>query len=109
MASGLPIISTRSVGVVDCVRHEDNGLLHDPGDVVGLRALLVRILADGDLRQRLRDVALQEVRARYSWPVLAGAVVASYAQLEGTEPDDDWSLPGAVDPACRFRAAAHLL
>lgn len=109
MASGLPVVSTRSVGVVDCVRHEQNGLLHEPGDVDGLRALLVRVLADADLRQRLRDTALEEVRRLYTWPVLARTVSETYGRLAGTAPDLDWSLPGTVDPTCRFRSAAHLL
>ena len=109
MASGLPVVSTRSVGVVDCLRHEQNGLLHDPGDVTGLRAMLVRVLADADLRQRLRATALEEVQRLYSWPVLARTVSQTYERLAGTAPDLDWSLPGPIDPTCRFRSAAHLL
>ena len=109
MASGLPVVSTRSVGVVDCIRHEDNGLLHEPGDVDGLRAALLRVLADAPLRERLAATALEEVRRRYAWPVLARAVEAVYEQVCGTVPDPTWSLPADVDPTCRFRAAAHLL
>jgi glycosyltransferase involved in cell wall biosynthesis len=37
MASGLPVVSTNSVGVVDCITHDVDGLLHEPGDVAGLR------------------------------------------------------------------------
>ena len=31
MASGLPIVSTKTVGVVDCLRDGENGLLVEPG------------------------------------------------------------------------------
>ena len=41
MATRLPIVSTRAVGVVDCLRHKENALLHEPGDVPGLTAALV--------------------------------------------------------------------
>ena len=109
MASGLPVVSTRSVGVVDCLRHDDNGLLHEPGDVAGLMAQLERVLDDVDLRDRLRATALEEVRRRYAWPVLARSISDVYETLVGTQPDLDWKLPVDVDPTCRFRAAAHLL
>ncbi len=109
MASGLPVVSTRSVGVVDCLRDGENGLLHEPGDVPGLRRALDRLLEDAPLRARLAACALEEVRWRYSWPVLARSIQAVYDGLAGTSPDLDWSLPEGVDGSCRFRAAAHLL
>ncbi|MBM7807544.1 glycosyltransferase involved in cell wall biosynthesis [Geodermatophilus bullaregiensis] len=109
MASGLPTVSTDSVGVVDCLRHEDNGLLHEPGDVAGLRAALERLLGDAGLRTRLATTALEEVRRLYSWPVLARSIDAVYRQVAGTTPDDGWTVPADVDLSCRFRSAAHLL
>ncbi|HEU0103772.1 MAG TPA: glycosyltransferase family 4 protein [Mycobacteriales bacterium] len=107
MASGLPVVSTDSVGVVDCLRDGENGLLHTPGDVPGLRACLDRLLTDAPLRARLSATALEEVRRRYSWPVLARSVSAVYDALPA--PDLRWSLPEGVDPSCRFRSAPHLL
>lgn len=109
MASGLPTVSTNSVGVVDCLRHEENGLLHEPGDVAGLRTALDRLLGDAALRERLAATALEEVRRLYSWPVLAASIDAVYTELAGTTPDLDWSMPESVDLSCRFRSAAHLL
>ncbi|MGY1609476.1 glycosyltransferase family 4 protein [Geodermatophilus sp. SYSU D00700] len=109
MASGLPTVSTDSVGVVDCLRHEENGLLHAPGDVAGLRSALDRLLADGDLRTRLATTALEEVRRLYSWPVLARSVDDVYRSVAGTTPSADWTMPPTVDLSCRFRSAAHLL
>ncbi|MGY1668962.1 glycosyltransferase family 4 protein [Geodermatophilus sp. SYSU D00696] len=109
MASGLPTVSTDSVGVVDCLRHEENGLLHAPGDVAGLRSALDRLLADGDLRTRLATTALEDVRRLYSWPVLARSVDDVYRSVAGTTPSADWTMPPTVDLSCRFRSAAHLL
>jgi glycogen synthase len=109
MASGLPTVSTASVGVVDCLRHEENGLLHDPGDVGGLAKALDRLLSDAPLRTRLATTALEEVRRLYSWPVLARSIDEVYSELAGTAPDLIWTPPTTVDPSCRFRAAAHLL
>ncbi len=109
MASGLPVVSTNSVGVIDCLTDGENGLLHEPGDVAGLVAALERLLDEPALRARLAERALSEVRADYSWPVLARNVSAVYDQLAGTTPDLDFSLDADVDQSCRFRAAPHLL
>lgn len=88
MAAGLPIVSTTAVGVVDCLRHEENALLVEPGDVAGLRAALERITSDAALRDRLRAAALEEVRATYAWPRVAALIDAEYAGVAGTTPAD---------------------
>ncbi len=44
MASGLAVVSCRAVGVVDCIRDGENGLLTEPGDVPALTAALRRVL-----------------------------------------------------------------
>ncbi len=108
MASGLPVVSTDSVGVVDCVRDGENGLLHAPGDVAGLARCLTRLLDDATLRRRLAATALEEVRRLYSWPVLARAVADVYDEVRGTRSPAVPPLP-PPDLSCRFRAAPHLL
>jgi glycosyltransferase involved in cell wall biosynthesis len=108
MASGLPVVSTDSVGVIDCLRDGENGLLHEPGDVGALTKLLDRLLDDDALRRRLASTALEEVRERYSWPVLARSVADVYAEVAGTASPSVPDLPPA-DRSCRFRAAPHLL
>lgn len=108
MASGLPVVSTRSVGVVDCLRHEENALLTDVNDVPGLVAGLHRMLTDEDLRRALAEVALEEVRRVYSWPAVAKRIVDVYEGLVGTEPDTGWEREFPVEP-CRFREEPHLL
>ena len=108
MASRMAVVSCRSVGVVDCIRDGENGLLTEPGNVDGLAEALRAVLRDGDLRARLADTALAECRAVYSWPKVAGQIMDVYARLAGTAPDLDWpeELPMT---SCRFRAEPHLL
>lgn len=108
MASRMAVVSCRSVGVVDCIRDGENGLLTEPGDVAGLTEALRRVLRDPALRERLAEAALAECRAVYSWPKVAGQIMDVYAQLRGTAQDRDWASALPMTP-CRFRAEPHLL
>ncbi len=108
MASGLAVVSCRSVGVVDCIRDGENGLLCEPGDVPGLAAALRRVLRDPAERARLAEAALAECRARYSWQTVGRQVMGVYARVAGQPPDLGWSECLPVAP-CRFRAEPHLL
>jgi glycogen synthase len=107
MASGLPVVSTDVVGVRDCVRHLDNGYLVPPKEPAALAEGIARVLDDEALRTGTARRALDEVRARWSWPVIAGTLLGVYDEVAGaTVP----AIPDPpVDPDCRFRAAPHLL
>jgi glycosyltransferase involved in cell wall biosynthesis len=107
MASRMAVVSCRSVGVVDCIRDGENGLLTEPGDCAGLADALRRVLRDGALRGRLADAALAECRRVYGWAQVGRQIMGVYADVAG-------EAPGMVDPAlpmlpCRFRAEPHLL
>ena len=108
MASGLAVVSCRSVGVVDCIRDGDNGLLTEPGDVPALTAALRRVLTDAPLRRRLAQAGLDECRRVYAWDTVGRQIMDVYASLLGSRPDCDWPLALPVTP-CRFRAEPHLL
>ncbi len=109
MASGLPNVSCRSVGVVDCLRDGDNGLLVDAGDVPALSEALRRVVTDADLRRRLAATALEECRRTYSWAAVGRQIMDVYASVAGHKPDLDWPSDLPTDLSCRFRATPHLL
>ncbi len=108
MASGLAVVSCRSVGVVDCIRDGENGLLTEPGDRAGLADALRRLLRDASLRRRLADAALAECRAVYSWGAVGRQIMGIYASVRGEAPDLGWAETLPMEP-CRFRAEPHLL
>lgn len=117
MASGLPIVSTNAVGVVDCLTDGSNALLVEPREVDGLAQAIARIIDDAPLRRRLAHQSLEEVRSLYSWHAIGRRIQEIYRDLQGTKPDTGWTT--LYDPAeatretsdlsCRFRAAPHLL
>ncbi len=117
MASGLPVVSTRAVGVVDCLEDGRNGLLVEPRDSDGLCAAIARLLDDAPLRRRLAGQALDEARKLYSWPAVAQAIERVYEEVADDPVDDSWTdlydastaTVATADLSCRFRAQPHLL
>ena len=108
MASGLAIVSCHAVGVQDCLRDGENGLMVQPGDIGALTAATRRLLTDRALRARLAAAALAECRAVYAWPHVARQITDLYAALRLRPVDRDFSAELPVEP-CRFRAEPHLL
>ena len=117
MASGLPVVSTRTVGVVDCLEEGRNGLLVEPRDAQGLADAIARLLDDGALRRDLARHALDDVRALYSWPAVARTIGHVYEEVAAAPVDNSWTGVGDLgtatvagsDLSCRFRAQPHLL
>ena len=108
MATGLATISCRVVGVVDCLRDGENGLLTEPGDIAALAAGLRRLITDRPLRHRLAATALEECQRVYSWQAVAGRIMQVYAEVVGHAPDTGFETALPRDP-CRFRTSPHLL
>ena len=108
MASGLANLSCFAVGVNDCLRNGENGLLVEPGDIRAQADALQRLIEDDGLRRRLAKAGLDECRRVYSWEAVGRLIMGVYDRVLHAS-------PGApVDPAlpmtdCRFRAEPHLL
>ena len=109
MASGLALVSCHAVGVSDCLRHDENGLLSDPGDGASQAAHLQRLIDDPAERARLADNALEECRRTYSWDVVGGMIADIYAQVRGSGAPSPFDPELPHDLECRFRAQPHLL
>ena len=116
MASGLPIVAARAVGVVDCLTDGENALFHEVHDVAGLSGEIGKMLDDGQLRRRLAENALGEIRTKYRWSVIARQIVERLENVRSHAPDNRWTAAydpaltlAESDPTCRFRKAPHLL
>ncbi len=108
MATGHAVVSCRSVGVVDCLRDGENGLLVDAGDVAALAAALDQLLHDEPLRRRLAEAALDECRRVYSWHAVGLQIMAVYDSLVRARPASTFD-PELPLSSCRFRLEPHLL
>jgi glycogen(starch) synthase len=109
MAAGLAVVSTHAVGVSDCLRDGENGLLVQPGDVPALADALARVITDAPLRRRLAEDGLAECRRVYSWGAVGRQIMDVYARVANDHPATDFATTLPHDPSCRFRAEPHLL
>lgn len=66
MAYGRPVVVTAVGGLLDAVEDERTGLVVPPRDVPALRAAVVRLLGDAELRERLGIAARAEARKQFS-------------------------------------------
>jgi glycosyltransferase involved in cell wall biosynthesis len=76
-ASGLAIITTNVGGMYDFIRHKENGLLLEPGDVKTLATHLERLITDEDEARRLGNAAREAARP-YTWDRAAEKLLIAY-------------------------------
>jgi len=78
MACGLPIIGTRSRGIIDCVK--ENGFLFTPGKPQELADKIVSVLSDRNLRQKFSQKSLLTVK-NYSAETVAETWEKAYTKI----------------------------
>jgi L-malate glycosyltransferase len=61
-AVGLPVIATKTGGILEAVFHEQNGLLVPPNSAADMAAAIIRLYDDPDLRNRLAEKGKQTVQ-----------------------------------------------
>ncbi|RZM10664.1 MAG: glycosyltransferase family 1 protein, partial [Sphingomonas sp.] len=107
MACGLAVVSCHAVGVVDCIRDDENGILTNPGDVPALTAALTSVVTDPGQRTRLATAALEECRQVYSWDTVGQQIRGIYDDLRH-RPQTAFVTVLPMT-SCRFRSEPHLL
>jgi glycosyltransferase involved in cell wall biosynthesis len=88
MASGTPIVATRTGGVPEIVEDGVNGLLAPPRDSSSLAAAVNRLLTDGDLALKLALAAAEFVR-RFSADAMVDSTIKVYNRLENPDSPPD--------------------
>ncbi len=66
MAAGLAVVAPRLGEMARVLRHGEDALLYEPGDVEQLAACIVQLATDPELRQRVGEAARATVRAHFS-------------------------------------------
>jgi len=65
-ATGLPAVATKVGAVPEIIRHDENGLLVEPGDIEGFAASLARLALNDKLREKLGRAGFEDARKRFS-------------------------------------------
>lgn len=78
MAHGRPVVATRVGGIPQLVQDGETGYLVEPGDPAALRAALVRLLADPQLRAVMGAAARDRVAQTCSWEQVTEQTLAAY-------------------------------
>ncbi|MGF1582897.1 MAG: glycosyltransferase family 4 protein [Gemmataceae bacterium] len=117
MASGLPVVSTSTIGVVDCLQDGYNGLLVPVRDVESLADAIRQMLIDDEMRIHVAQQGYTDVQKLYSWPAVGRQIQSIYEDVARVRPDNKWVdiydattvTVESADLSCRFRAQPHLL
>lgn len=80
MACGTPVVTTKTPGVSEYARDEQNCLMTEPGDVKGIVERITRLLTDEDLYQRLQLAGIETAK-QYSWNTILTDIVRFYEQI----------------------------
>jgi len=78
MATGMPVVTTETCGMMDVVEDGVNGLLVPAADAPALTEAIGRLVGCADLRRRLGQAA-QETMRRYTWDKIARKVEKVFA------------------------------
>lgn len=112
MASGRPVIASKIGGLPELIADGETGILVRPGDPGALRAAIVRLLNDRDLREQMGRAAVAHV-TQFHVSRVAPLVERAYTRvLRGTSAASSGFELGATlsppeEPAAIARAAAQ--
>lgn len=92
-AAGVPVVATRSGGVVESVQDDVNGLLVERDDAGQMADAILLLMGDVRLRQRLSRSARTSVMKKFSWQSVRDDVLRAYRAIP---PRDPRGGPGRV-------------
>ena len=84
MASGTPVIASRTGGVPEIIRDGETGFLVTPGDERELRYRLDLLLRDQRLARRMGMAARDAVVEQFTWAKTAERCLSAYGELVGS-------------------------
>ena len=81
MASGTPVVASRTGGVPEVVVDGETGFLVEPGDVAALHDRVATLLAERRLARRMGDAGRAVVLDRFTWAACADRCLAAYREV----------------------------
>ena len=103
MASGLPVVASRTGGLPEVVPDGEAGYLIDPTDTDGMVSAASRVLSDGGLRDRLGAAGRDHAIRHFSSERIVPLFEALYRRMLGEAPGDSVAGGEAVATGRRWR------
>lgn len=104
MASGLPVVASAVGGIAEQVVDGETGLLVPPDDVEALADALSRVLADGELRERMGSAGRARALRLFSWQAISEQAGRIYCGEQGTAASGSNARTGSPLPDGGARA-----
>ena len=82
MAAGKPVVASRVGGILDLIKHGENGFLVEPADPAGLARAIIRLLENKTLRERMGRKG-RETAPRYGVESMIEKLDALYSSILG--------------------------
>lgn len=80
MASGLPVISVKALGIPELVKHKQNGFLAEPDNKQEIGKYLEKLIADSKLREKMSQKSLQFIK-KHSLDNIAKQLIKTYKSV----------------------------
>ena len=80
-AMGIPAIGSNVVGLKDSIKHNETGILFEAGNFKELARLMVLMIEDQELKQRLQKQAQENVLKYYRSDIVSEQMISEYRQL----------------------------
>lgn len=80
MAAGVPVAVSRCGGILETVQDEKTGFIVDPGDAAALAQVMLRLLDDDTLREKMGRAGRQRA-LEFRWEIVNGRMLARYRAL----------------------------
>jgi glycosyltransferase involved in cell wall biosynthesis len=80
MASGLPVVATRTEGALEIIEDDVTGSLVPVGDTEALASAIIKLLDDEDARRQLGERARRRARERFSLERMIAATETAYKE-----------------------------
>ena len=80
-ACGVPVLGTRSGGIVDAVKEGKGGFLIEEGDAAALKEIVIRIYNSVELQQNMGKAARKRILREFSWEIYYQKLINSIQDL----------------------------
>ncbi|MBF0236077.1 MAG: glycosyltransferase family 4 protein [SAR324 cluster bacterium] len=81
MAMNLPVVCSKVGGLLDVIRHDDNGIFFESRNSKDMADKVIRVCKDSKLRQRLAKSARNDIEKYYEYEISIGKFIELFKKL----------------------------